>query len=229
MLVGLYLLAGLLTRIAAIVACALMVLFLIAQAQAWARGLSLDCGCFGTLTHERVGLWTIAARRRPRPSLARHGSPPRPAPLARPQALRTAGSLRLSSHRIDAKGGTRIVIVETRQQEDDDRPDAAALETAAEEAREDVALEQQATPYAALYAHWERNQWSALQIDLSRDAATFAAMNRSDQDGFVWLFANRFHAEFNVARLLAPFLLAAPNWASPRRPDSRCRTMQDWA
>jgi hypothetical protein len=36
-----------------------MVLFLIAQAQAWARGLSLDCGCFGTLTHEQVGLWTI--------------------------------------------------------------------------------------------------------------------------------------------------------------------------
>jgi uncharacterized membrane protein YphA (DoxX/SURF4 family) len=59
LLVGLYLLAGLLTRVAAIVACALMVLFLIAQAQAWARGLSLDCGCFGTLTHERVGLWTI--------------------------------------------------------------------------------------------------------------------------------------------------------------------------
>jgi uncharacterized membrane protein YphA (DoxX/SURF4 family) len=58
-LVGLYLLAGLLTRIAAILACALMVLFLIAQAQAWARGLSLDCGCFGTLTREPVGLWTI--------------------------------------------------------------------------------------------------------------------------------------------------------------------------
>jgi uncharacterized membrane protein YphA (DoxX/SURF4 family) len=58
-LVGLYLLAGLLTRIAAILACALMALFLIAQAQAWARGLPLDCGCFGTLTHERVGLWTI--------------------------------------------------------------------------------------------------------------------------------------------------------------------------
>ena len=58
-LVGLYLLLGLLTRIAAILACALMVLFVIAQAQAWARGLSLDCGCFGTLTRERIGLWTI--------------------------------------------------------------------------------------------------------------------------------------------------------------------------
>jgi uncharacterized membrane protein YphA (DoxX/SURF4 family) len=58
-LVGAYLLVGLLTRAAAIVACALMVVFVIAQTQAWARGLSLDCGCFGTLTHEQVGIWTI--------------------------------------------------------------------------------------------------------------------------------------------------------------------------
>ena len=59
LLVGFYLLIGLLTRIAALVGCTLMVLFLAAQAQAWARGLSLDCGCFGTLTHEQVGPTTI--------------------------------------------------------------------------------------------------------------------------------------------------------------------------
>jgi uncharacterized membrane protein YphA (DoxX/SURF4 family) len=57
--VGAYLLVGLLTRVAAVAACVLIVVFVIAQAQAWARGLSLDCGCFGTLTHEHVGLWTI--------------------------------------------------------------------------------------------------------------------------------------------------------------------------
>ena len=28
----------------------------------------------------------------------------------------------------------------------------------------------------------------------------------------VWIFAHRFHAEFSVARLLAPFLLAAPSY-----------------
>jgi uncharacterized membrane protein YphA (DoxX/SURF4 family) len=55
LLVGLYLLAGLWTRAAALLGCFLMVLFLIAQGQAWARGLSLDCGCFGSLTHERIG------------------------------------------------------------------------------------------------------------------------------------------------------------------------------
>ena len=57
--VGFYLLVGLLTRIVALLGCFLMVLFLVAQAQAWARGLSLDCGCFGSLTHERVGAETI--------------------------------------------------------------------------------------------------------------------------------------------------------------------------
>jgi uncharacterized membrane protein YphA (DoxX/SURF4 family) len=58
-LVGLYLLVGLLIRPAALVACLLMVLFLVAEAQASARGLSLDCGCFGGLAHERVGAGTI--------------------------------------------------------------------------------------------------------------------------------------------------------------------------
>jgi ribonucleotide reductase beta subunit family protein with ferritin-like domain len=73
-------------------------------------------------------------------------------------------------------------------------------------------LEQEASSYQALYAHWERNQWSPLDIDLLQDAETFAAMDEEDQQGFVWMFGNRFHAEFNVARLLAPFLLAAPSW-----------------
>lgn len=57
--VGVYLALGLLTRIVAILACVLMAAFLVAQAQAWARGLSLECGCFGTLTHEHVGAVTI--------------------------------------------------------------------------------------------------------------------------------------------------------------------------
>ena len=57
--VGLYLAVGLLVRPAALLACALMVVFIAAQAQAWARGLVLDCGCFGSLARERVGLWTI--------------------------------------------------------------------------------------------------------------------------------------------------------------------------
>ena len=57
--VGLYLLVGLLTRVASLAACFLLVLFLIAQTQAWARGLSVECGCFGALTREHVSLWSV--------------------------------------------------------------------------------------------------------------------------------------------------------------------------
>jgi uncharacterized membrane protein YphA (DoxX/SURF4 family) len=57
---GLYLLAGLLIRPVALLTCGLMVVFVAAQAQAWARGLSLDCGCFGSLAPEsHVGFRTV--------------------------------------------------------------------------------------------------------------------------------------------------------------------------
>ncbi len=57
--IGLYLALGLLVRPAAIAGCLLMVLFVVAMAQALARGLSLDCGCFGTVAREHVGLGPI--------------------------------------------------------------------------------------------------------------------------------------------------------------------------
>jgi uncharacterized membrane protein YphA (DoxX/SURF4 family) len=45
--VGLLLVAGLATRWAAVVASLLMAAFVIGIASAWARGLTIDCGCFG--------------------------------------------------------------------------------------------------------------------------------------------------------------------------------------
>jgi uncharacterized membrane protein YphA (DoxX/SURF4 family) len=45
--VALLLLAGLFTRIAALVTAGMMVMFLIGIGAAWARGLSIECGCFG--------------------------------------------------------------------------------------------------------------------------------------------------------------------------------------
>jgi uncharacterized membrane protein YphA (DoxX/SURF4 family) len=45
--VGLLLVVGAATRIAAAVGGLLMVAFIIGISQAWARGLSIDCGCFG--------------------------------------------------------------------------------------------------------------------------------------------------------------------------------------
>ncbi len=56
---GLYLAVGLLIRGAAALSVVLMIVFIAAMAQAWARGLSLDCGCFGSLAKEKIGLGTI--------------------------------------------------------------------------------------------------------------------------------------------------------------------------
>jgi uncharacterized membrane protein YphA (DoxX/SURF4 family) len=41
------LILGIAVRISALLGGALMLLFIVAVSQAWARGLSIDCGCFG--------------------------------------------------------------------------------------------------------------------------------------------------------------------------------------
>ena len=45
--VGVLLIIGAAVRISAFVSGALMIAFIIGISQAWARGLSIDCGCFG--------------------------------------------------------------------------------------------------------------------------------------------------------------------------------------
>ncbi|MEU0079098.1 MauE/DoxX family redox-associated membrane protein [Micromonospora tulbaghiae] len=45
---GVLLLAGLATRISTGVSAALLVVFIAGIASAWARGLAIDCGCFGS-------------------------------------------------------------------------------------------------------------------------------------------------------------------------------------
>jgi len=44
---GLLLLGGLATRVVAVASAGLLVVFIAGVTQAWARGLSIDCGCFG--------------------------------------------------------------------------------------------------------------------------------------------------------------------------------------
>ena len=46
-LVGVCLMLGLLTRVAAVVSAVLLVAFVVGIASAWGRGLSIECGCFG--------------------------------------------------------------------------------------------------------------------------------------------------------------------------------------
>ena len=45
--VGLLLVLGLFTRVSALLGAVLMLAFVIGIGQAWARGLTIDCGCFG--------------------------------------------------------------------------------------------------------------------------------------------------------------------------------------
>ena len=44
---GLLLLVGLFTRLSALATAALMVMFMVGIASAWARGMAIECGCFG--------------------------------------------------------------------------------------------------------------------------------------------------------------------------------------
>ena len=45
--IGLLLLVGIATRAVAVASAVLMLGFMVGVTQAWARGLSIDCGCFG--------------------------------------------------------------------------------------------------------------------------------------------------------------------------------------
>jgi uncharacterized membrane protein YphA (DoxX/SURF4 family) len=61
---GLMLITGTFTRVAAVIGGSIMVGFVIAIASVWARGISIDCGCFGGGGEVEDGLaaypWEIA-------------------------------------------------------------------------------------------------------------------------------------------------------------------------
>jgi uncharacterized membrane protein YphA (DoxX/SURF4 family) len=88
--VGLALLAGVVVRTAALAAALLLVVFLAAVGSAWARGLQIDCGCFGNGGQVAAGrtayplevlrdvgllLVALALARRPASRLALGGHP----------------------------------------------------------------------------------------------------------------------------------------------------------
>ena len=83
---------------------------------------------------------------------------------------------------------------------------------AIDDAAEAPPLEDFARPLRAIYEHWERHQWSPFEIDLTTDASTFQALDAGSRDRILWILAQRFRAEFNVAALLGPFLTAAPDY-----------------
>ena len=61
-------------------------------------------------------------------------------------------------------------------------------------------------------SNWERHPWSPFVIDLSTDAASFAALDEATGDGLVRVFAHRFQAESMSPHCSRPFLLAAPGY-----------------
>ncbi len=65
--------------------------------------------------------------------------------------------------------------------------------------------------YADLYARWERGNWSATEIDFSRDRADWQErMTPEQRRGALWLYTLFFHGEDTVADTLSPFVDAAP-------------------
>ena len=73
-------------------------------------------------------------------------------------------------------------------------------------------LEEKPRPFTALYEHWERNQWSLFDLDFNVDAESYARLDDEAAQGLRWIFAHRFDAEWEVARLLPPFVVAAPDY-----------------
>ena len=57
---GLFLLTGVWLRAAAVLVTALMAMFAIAIVSALARGLNIECGCFGTVGGRHIGLVNLA-------------------------------------------------------------------------------------------------------------------------------------------------------------------------
>jgi hypothetical protein len=65
--------------------------------------------------------------------------------------------------------------------------------------------------YADLYARWERGNWSATEIDFSRDREDWRHRFSDEQRrGALWLYTLFFHGEDSVAGNLSPYIDAAP-------------------
>ena len=65
--------------------------------------------------------------------------------------------------------------------------------------------------YADLYARWERGNWSAMDIDFTRDRIDWQEKLTPEQRrGALWLYTLFFHGEDSVADNLSPYIDAAP-------------------
>jgi ribonucleotide reductase beta subunit family protein with ferritin-like domain len=68
-----------------------------------------------------------------------------------------------------------------------------------------------AISYEDLYARWERANWRATEIDLTRDAVDWREkLTEEQRRSALWLYSLFFHGEDSVADNLSPYIDAAP-------------------
>jgi hypothetical protein len=65
--------------------------------------------------------------------------------------------------------------------------------------------------YEDLYRRWEGGNWSAYDIDFSKDRDGWAALTDLQRRSAMWIYSMFFYGEDRVADTLAPYITAAPS------------------
>jgi len=64
--------------------------------------------------------------------------------------------------------------------------------------------------YEDLYHRWEQGNWSAYDIDMSKDRAGWEALSEIQRRSAMWIYSMFYYGEDRVADTLAPYVTAAP-------------------
>jgi ribonucleotide reductase beta subunit family protein with ferritin-like domain len=64
--------------------------------------------------------------------------------------------------------------------------------------------------YEDLYHRWEQGNWSAYDIDMSKDPAGWEALTDIQRRSAMWIYSMFYYGEDRVADTLAPYITAAP-------------------
>jgi ribonucleotide reductase beta subunit family protein with ferritin-like domain len=64
--------------------------------------------------------------------------------------------------------------------------------------------------YEDLYKRWERNNWSAYDLDFSRDPEGWASLTEIQRASAMWIYSMFFYGEDAVTDGLSPYIEAAP-------------------
>ncbi|HEY8501801.1 MAG TPA: ribonucleotide-diphosphate reductase subunit beta [Solirubrobacterales bacterium] len=64
--------------------------------------------------------------------------------------------------------------------------------------------------YEDLYRRWEQGNWSAYDIDMSKDRAGWESLSDIQRRSAMWIYSMFYYGEDRVADTLAPYVTAAP-------------------